>query len=388
MKRYRASAFVLVALLLVLFQGVPAGQTSAQNYQERELKARPEIKAQLQALRDQVLKKNYTFQVGYTKAMDYPIEKITGLVLPQNLAELIGKQKLAVNMLLEQKLISEEVIATCSASASSFDWRQNSGATPVRDQFGCGSCWAFATHGAFESSYRLINNKSINSSEQDTLDCNPWGYSCAGGWWAFQYLIDTGSPKEPTYPYTGTKGTCRTNVTRPYRALAWGYVSNNSIPSVAELKQALCKHGPLAIAVLVTPLFHAYTSGVFNACANRWQASTRYSVGDIVRSTSGDVHFTCIVAGTSASGEPSWPTPQYPGDLPTVTDGNATWQYLGIINHGVTLIGWDDTKGAWLVKNSWGTGWGESGYIWISYNCNNVGYAAAWVQAKKRSGCD
>jgi len=87
------------------------------------------------------------------------------------------------------------------------------------------------------------------------------------------------------------------------------------------LKKALCEYGPLAVAVAATPVFKAYKSGVFNENSN---------------------------AG---------------------------------INHGVTLVGWDDSKEAWRIKNSWGTGWGEKGFMWIAYGCNQIGYAASWVQA-------
>ena len=49
-------------------------------------------------------------------------------------------------------------------------------------------------------------------------------------------------------------------------------------------------------------------------------------------------------------------------------------------------MGWNEAKGsegAWLIKNSWGTGWGKNGYMWITYGSNNIGYAAAWVDARK-----
>ena len=50
------------------------------------------------------------------------------------------------------------------------------------------------------------------------------------------------------------------------------------------------------------------------------------------------------------------------------------------INHVVMLIGWDDNKKAWLVKNSWGKDWGEDGFGWIAYGSNNIGLFAAWIQ--------
>jgi len=321
--------FIIFVLFLVFFQGIQVGQ-EAEKYLVRERAASEKIKAQLQTMRNEIRDNNYTFQVGYTEALDYTLEQLTGLVEPANLSDLINEQNVSAEKFMDKKLTAE-IGAACSATASSWDWRSNNGTTPVRNQGPCGSCWDFATHGAFEGSYRIINNEIIDSSEQDTLDCNPSNYSCSGGWWAYQYLIDTGSATESAYPYTAVKGICQPKP-RPYKAASWGYVSSSSMPTATELKQALCKYGPLSVAVIATNQFQGYTGGVFNACAT------------------------------------------------------------GNVNHGITLIGWDDSKGpngAWLIKNSWGTAWGMSGYMWITYDCSKIGYGAAWVQAgPKKSGCD
>jgi C1A family cysteine protease len=345
-------------------------------------------------MRELIKAKKYSFEVSYTTAMEYNIKQITGLVEPPDLNEQIKKQNERAEKMLQMQKKST-TLGTCSATASNFDWRKNNGTTPVRDQQDCGSCWDFATCGAYEGNYRIINSKSINCSEQQILDCNPWDYSCDGGWWAFQYFIDHGVARESDYSYTAGRGTCNTSAKVPYKAVSWGYVGSGAgVPNSSLIKQALCQYGPLSVGVLVTPLFQAYTSGVLNETANAWTASTRHTTDDLVRPAN-DQFYVCIRSGTTGNVQPSWPLPTESNPSPTVQDGSVTWQYMGTINHGVTLIGWDDSKGAWLIKNSWGTGWGdicgfgsERGYIWISYTSDNIGYAAAWVQAARCTGCD
>jgi cathepsin L len=216
-----------------------------------------------------------------------------------------------------------------SPAAERWDWRDRGKVTPVRDEGPCGSVWAFATIAAFESSDAIRNNtpsSDIDASEQHLLNCSGAG-SCDGGWWAFDYLIAHGVTTERRLPYRAEKQQCE-EIAGSYRAVAWGYVGDGAavVPSVPDLKKALCESGPLAVAVRVTPRFTNYRSGVFD------------------------------------ENDP------------------------GPVNHAVLLVGWDDkkgAKGAWIVKNFWGTGWGQDGYMDIAYGSNSIGYGAAWVRASE-----
>ena len=294
--------------------------TISTEYEKRELAASEHIKSALAALRSEATAKHWTFEVGYTAAMDRTIEELCGLKPPPNWLQLAKQQESLAQAL---KGPGPASLGNCVATLDKFNWTEQNGVTDLRDQASCGSSWDFATHGAFEGSWAVLNGQLIDSSEQDTLDCSGAG-SCDGGWWAFDYLVKTGSAQEADYPYVARQGSCRTNVVRPYKAVTWAYVdSTKDIPSVDAIKKALCEHGPLACAVAVTLAFQAYKIGVFNE--------------------------------------------------------NSTAN----VNHGVVLVGWDDSKKAWRMKNSWGKAWGESGYMWIAYTSNKIGYATAWVQAGK-----
>jgi cathepsin L len=228
-------------------------ESASAQYETREAEAPKPVKQQLSALRKQAADAEWTFDVGYTTALDLEIEQIAGLVPPENWqAEASAQNALAVAMMDEAPL----ELDGCEANAAAFNWADNGCVTPVKDQGACGSCWAFGTHGAFEGSYAVLNNHAlVDTSEQQTLDCSGAG-SCNGGWWAFQYLIDHGTAAESSYPYAGSDGACP-NVDGTYWASTWGYVDPNAeIPSVEALKEALCSYGPIAIAVAVTPGVH------------------------------------------------------------------------------------------------------------------------------------
>ncbi|HOP64481.1 MAG TPA: C1 family peptidase [Spirochaetota bacterium] len=216
-------------------------------------------------------------------------------------------------------------------TVAAFNWRDAGRLTTVQYQGICGSCWAFTSAAVYEGNYKMKNGKILDVSEQFILDCardkngNDAG-SCNGGWYGgvFDYLITKGAQLEKSRPYKGKEGFCSNSGSSNYRVLKWGYIRRDAgIPSVKEMKAAIAKYGAIAACVKVTPAFQAYKSGIF------------------------DEH-----ASVSA-----------PND----------------VNHAITIVGWDDKKQAYLVKNSWGPNWGDKGYIWVEYGSNNIGYGAAWA---------
>jgi cathepsin L len=308
-------------------------------YVNRLNSASPAVKRELETIQATGASRGWSFRTGYTAVFDLPLDKLTGLKVPADFRAQAAKQNQFAAKAIQLDIAAAKaagvkiVLPACSAGSQKFDWRSRGKVSPVTNQGGCGSCWDFAAMAAYEANYLIRNNITVNTSEQHVLNCATYANgndagTCAGGWYdpVFNWMLSNGVANESTVPYQGQDKACNSSVAAPYRAVAWGFVTVKSeIPSVAELKQALCERGPLAVAVRATNAFKAYTSGVFNE--------------------------------------------------------NAT----GGVNHAVTLVGWDDTKSAWLIKNSWGTGWGDDGYMWIGYNTNKIGYAATWVRAQHKA---
>jgi cathepsin L len=176
---------------------------------------------------------------------------------------------------------------------------------------------------------RLTRRKqSIDASEQELISCSRAG-NCGGGWWAFDFDVTPGAESSSVLAYQASDLPCPKTIRTDYQAVTWGYVSAQSaVPKRSDVKAALCQHGPLAVGMYVDPAFQT--------------AMATHHEGDYVFQT----------------------------------------QATGKINHGVELVGWDDQKQAWLIKNSWGDGQGAKGFMWIHYGSSSLGEGAAWAEVQ------
>merc|ERR1712195_237769 len=96
--------------------------------------------------------------------------------------------------------------------AASVDWTTKGAVTPVKDQGGCGSCWAFSTTGGMEGAWQL-GSGSLQSMSEQQLDCSTENGGCQGGdmGLAFEFAGTVNVATEASYPYKGVDGTCQSS---------------------------------------------------------------------------------------------------------------------------------------------------------------------------------
>lgn len=187
-------------------------------------------------------------------------------------------------------------------TSGSLDWVSKGAVTGVKNQHPCSSCWAFSTVAGIEGQLG-IHKSLVSLSEQQLLNCVSDRVCAHGGdiSQALDYVKSKGICSESKYSWTGKDSSCKAS---SYSKVT--YVSGKTHLTSEDQLMSYIGKGPISISVGTNDAFHHYSGGVFD-----------HSSG-------------CATRG-----------------------------------HDVTLVGYGESSGTkyWKVKNSWGTSWGEKGYI-------------------------
>jgi len=245
---------------------------------------------------------NSTHSAAHNKFSDWTREEYTNMLGLKNMDA--------------PKINGKTVSATNASVPSSVNWVEAGKVNAVKDQGQCGSCWSFSTTASMESAHAIKTGELLSLSEQELVDCSwPQGnMGCNGGWYYYgwNYLESHVSELEASYPYTAKDGRCHYDESAgSVETLGSGddqgdYVSVTGSPDA--IREALVQQ-PCSVAIQADQrVFQTYSSGVL----------------------------TSTSCGTD-------------------------------IDHAVTAVGYGTENGSdyVLVRNSWGSSWGESGYIKI-----------------------
>ncbi len=260
-----------------------------------------------------------------------PKKMVVASTTPEDPEDTRVKARVPTGSTSKPKKISTGMVAGQSAGSlpAFFDWRNVSGAnwlTPIKNQGGCGSCWAFAAIGGVEAATKISRNDpyfDLDLAEEYLVSTCSSAGDCDGGWpdVALGFINDSGVPDEPCFPYTATDQECSNRCSTWDRRL-W-YITDYrevTVNTIDDIKQDLVEHGPL-VAIMDISSIEFDENGI--------------------------------------------------GRCPT-TEG---------IDHAVVIVGYNDTGGYWIIRNSWGTGYQEGGYFKLGYGeCYlDSGFWGPWV---------
>jgi len=289
-----------------------ASSAAGLNGSESEFEQRFEaFKANIQAIEEINMNREYTFKAGLTNFADMTHEDFQG--------KFLGYIPRADNKFLSPRSDIQQgvhpALSETSSLPTSVDWNAAGAVTPVRDQGECGSCWAFSTTGALEGARQIKTGILASLSQQELVDCSGFEYpnylhGCKGGdpVVAFEWISQHGLDSDESYGYVSANGVS-TACTASSGVLAMTGAELTNVWSVdtasyGTMMSAVAAQ-PLSITIDADATFKHYISGVYN--------------------------------------------------------GPCGWKQ----NHAVLLVGYGSDAGNdyWLVKNSWGTNWGEQGFV-------------------------
>ncbi|KAK9714568.1 hypothetical protein RND81_06G104000 [Saponaria officinalis] len=155
---------------------------------------------------------------------------------------------------------------TANDIAPSVDWRTQGVVTPIKNQRGCGGCWAFATVAALEGIYKIKTGISASFSEQSLIDCVHKNHGCSNGNMAnaYDYIKSTGITVETIYPYEAKQGECRPK--QPVLTIKDHKVVG---PNDVNALLAAVNQQPVSVNIDSTGIRH-YSGGVYNGgCSSK-----------------------------------------------------------------------------------------------------------------------
>jgi C1A family cysteine protease len=220
-----------------------------------------------------------------------------------------------------------------------FDWRDAGVISEVGDQGNCGCCYAFAAASNFESAILIDGGPLYHFSVNNVKECDWWAIntglaSCSGGNASMvaSFLSQQGMALETCDPFNPRNLTCKDDCPYYFTLTGWLQISGSEVAPTSALKDYVYNYGPMFVAMI-------------------------------------------------AANGLGWPTEfsTYDGSYTLYYDGSGT------LDHAIMIVGWDDTlshaggQGAWIVKNSWGTDWGEDGFFYIAYGSAEIGSYASTI---------
>jgi cathepsin F len=221
------------------------------------------------------------------------------------------KQYANLNYSALSKINRTPVSAPKIEVAAAWDWRQKGAVGSVKDQGQCGSCWAFSTVANVEGQHFIKNKQLLSLSEQQLVDCDHNGdEGCNGGLMenAFDYIKQAGGIQlTKDYPYKGVDGRCKFSVAK-VAAKVSGYTKLDT-EDEDQIAAFLQSTGPLSVALNASDSLMDYDSGIISLSQDECDPQA--------------------------------------------------------LDHGVALVGFgvQGSTQYWVVRNSWGGSWGESGYF-------------------------